>query len=57
MLIDIGTNGEMVLAAGDHFLVSSVAAGPAFEGGNNPAVCPVCRELSAVQFYLVKIIW
>ena len=50
MLIDIGTNGEMVLAAGDHFLVSSVAAGPAFEGGNISCGMPgvpgaVCRAV------------
>lgn len=34
ILLDIGTNGEMVLAAGDRYLAASVAAGPAFEGGN-----------------------
>ena len=50
MLIDIGTDGEMVLAAGDHFLVSSVAAGPAFEGGNISCGMPgvpgaVCRAV------------
>lgn len=50
MLIDIGTNGEMVLTAGDHFLVSSVAAGPAFEGGNISCGMPgvpgaVCRAV------------
>lgn len=50
MLIDIGTNGEMVLAAGDHFLVSSVAVGPAFEGGNISCGMPgvpgaVCRAV------------
>ena len=50
MLIDIGTNGEMVLAAGDHVLVSSVAAGPAFEGGNISCGMPgvpgaVCRAV------------
>ena len=50
LMIDIGTNGEMVLAAGDHFLVSSVAAGPAFEGGNISCGMPgvpgaVCRAV------------
>jgi len=30
--IDIGTNGEMVLARGGEMLVTSTAAGPAFEG-------------------------
>lgn len=34
MLLDIGTNGEMVLGNKKHLLASSVAAGPAFEGGN-----------------------
>ena len=34
MLLDIGTNGEMALFAGDRHFVTSVAAGPAFEGGN-----------------------
>lgn len=34
LLIDLGTNGEMALGSGEHMLVTSVAAGPAFEGGN-----------------------
>jgi len=32
MLIDIGTNGELVLAGRGRMLVASAAAGPAFEG-------------------------
>ena len=32
LLVDIGTNGEMALAAGDRLLCCSTAAGPAFEG-------------------------
>jgi uncharacterized 2Fe-2S/4Fe-4S cluster protein (DUF4445 family) len=32
--IDVGTNGEMALFTGDQWWVTSVAAGPAFEGGN-----------------------
>jgi len=32
MLIDLGTNGEVVLKAGDLMLASSTAAGPAIEG-------------------------
>lgn len=32
MLIDIGTNGEIVLAAGGRLWAASTAAGPAFEG-------------------------
>lgn len=34
MLIDLGTNGEMALGNQDALLVTSTAAGPAFEGGN-----------------------
>lgn len=32
LLIDVGTNGEIVLASGDHVLAAAAAAGPAFEG-------------------------
>ncbi len=32
LLVDIGTNGEIVLAAGGKLLAASTAAGPAFEG-------------------------
>lgn len=34
LLIDLGTNGEMALGNRDKILVTSTAAGPAFEGGN-----------------------
>ncbi|MHB8130563.1 MAG: ASKHA domain-containing protein [Mobilitalea sp.] len=34
LLIDLGTNGEMALGNKEHILVTSTAAGPAFEGGN-----------------------
>lgn len=34
LLLDIGTNGEMVLGNKNGFLVTSAAAGPVFEGGN-----------------------
>jgi len=33
LAIDIGTNGELVLASGGRLLTCSTAAGPAFEGG------------------------
>lgn len=33
-LIDLGTNGEMAVGCRDKLLVTSTAAGPAFEGGN-----------------------
>ena len=34
LLIDLGTNGEMALFCGDKVLVTSTAAGPAFEAAN-----------------------
>ncbi len=34
LLIDLGTNGEIALGNQDKILVTSTAAGPAFEGGN-----------------------
>ncbi|HIT90364.1 MAG TPA: DUF4445 domain-containing protein [Candidatus Merdenecus merdavium] len=34
LFVDLGTNGEMALGKQDHILVTSAAAGPAFEGGN-----------------------
>ncbi len=33
-LIDLGTNGEIVLGNRDHIICASTAAGPAFEGAN-----------------------
>ena len=32
LLLDVGTNGEIVLGFGDHFYCCAAAAGPAFEG-------------------------
>ena len=34
VLIDLGTNGEMVIGNKERILAASTAAGPAFEGGN-----------------------
>lgn len=34
LLIDLGTNGEMAIGNKEKLLVTSAAAGPAFEGGN-----------------------
>lgn len=34
LLLDLGTNGEMALGNRERIFVTSVAAGPAFEGGN-----------------------
>lgn len=53
LLIDLGTNGEMVLGNRDRMLACATAAGPAFEGGANVAVwgsdmisalAALCRE-------------
>ncbi len=33
LIVDIGTNGEVMLWSGERLLVTSCAAGPAFEGG------------------------
>ncbi len=38
LLIDLGTNGEMVLGNRDKMLACATAAGPAFEGGVNRGV-------------------
>lgn len=34
LLLDLGTNGEMAIGNKDKIMVTSTAAGPAFEGGN-----------------------
>lgn len=34
LLVDLGTNGEMAIGNREHIMVTSTAAGPAFEGGN-----------------------
>ena len=34
VLVDLGTNGEMAVGCADRIMVTSTAAGPAFEGGN-----------------------
>ncbi|MCF0121117.1 MAG: DUF4445 domain-containing protein [Oscillospiraceae bacterium] len=33
-MIDFGTNGEIIVSSGEKIMCASVAAGPAFEGGN-----------------------
>lgn len=38
LLIDLGTNGEMVLTDGNRLFVTATAAGPAFEGGTKETV-------------------
>lgn len=50
LFIDLGTNGEMVLSAGERLFCASVAAGPAFEGSRIPgsdvlaAVCEMQKK-------------
>lgn len=39
LLLDLGTNGEMVLWNGREFFATSAAAGPALEGGNISCGC------------------
>lgn len=39
MLLDFGTNGEMVLWTGEQLFATAAAAGPAFEGGNITCGC------------------
>jgi uncharacterized 2Fe-2S/4Fe-4S cluster protein (DUF4445 family) len=46
-LLDIGTNGEMVLAHAGELWATSTAAGPAFEGVN--IACGMRAELGAVD--------
>ncbi len=47
LFIDIGTNGEMVLADGDRFYSCSCAAGPALEGMN--ISCGVRAQSGAIE--------
>ena len=51
MLIDIGTNGEMVIGDGERLLCTSVAAGPAFEGGGiRNGVGSIAGAISAYEY-------
>lgn len=58
LFMDIGTNGELVLADGDRYMATSVAAGPAFEGGRLScgvggvagAICRVSIRTPNVQY-------
>ena len=61
MLIDLGTNGEMAIGNKDRILVTSTAAGPAFEGGNITcgvgsvagAICNVTVEREEVKYHTI----
>lgn len=58
LLIDLGTNGEMALGNRERILVTSTAAGPAFEGGNISrgmgsvagAICSVMIDGNEVKY-------
>lgn len=52
LLIDIGTNGEMVLGNGERRIACSTAAGPAFEGAN--ISCGMRGGPGAVDHVFVK---
>ena len=61
LLIDIGTNGEMVLGCGDRRIACSTAAGPAFEGakiscgmrGAEGAVDHVWLEEGEIKYHVI----
>lgn len=61
LLIDIGTNGEMVLGNKDGYTVCSTAAGPAFEGakiscgmrGSDGAIDHVYIENGEISFHVI----
>jgi len=49
LCLDMGTNGEMTLTAGDTIWATSAAAGPAFEGGNlNCGMAALTGAISSV---------
>ena len=51
LLIDVGTNGEMALGCGDHFICCSTAAGPAFEGAQiSCGMTAASGAISAVEW-------
>lgn len=50
LLIDLGTNAEMVLGNKEKIVVTSAAAGPAFEGGNiTQGTASIPRAISQVK--------
>lgn len=51
LFIDLGTNGEMAIGNKESILVTSTAAGPAFEGGNiSCGVGGITGAIHSVQF-------
>lgn len=51
LFVDIGTNGEMVLAGSGKLVAASTAAGPAFEGMN--IACGMRASLGAVEHFAI----
>ena len=47
LYLDLGTNGEMALWSGEQWFATSVAAGPAFEGGN--LACGMAALAGAIE--------
>lgn len=62
LLVDLGTNGEMALGNAEKIIVTSTAAGPAFEGGNISwgmgsvagAICSVKLENGEAQVQTIR---
>ncbi len=52
LFLDMGTNGEMALLAGDTIWATSAAAGPAFEGGN--LACGMAALPGAISSVSIK---
>lgn len=56
LLVDVGTNGELALGNCEKILVTSAAAGPAFEGGNiSCGMAAVPGAVSRVHIHMGKI--
>ncbi|HEY6007075.1 MAG TPA: ASKHA domain-containing protein, partial [Geobacteraceae bacterium] len=47
LYLDLGTNGEIALAAGERIYATAAAAGPAFEGGN--LTCGMAAQEGAIS--------
>lgn len=52
ILVDLGTNGEMIIGNKDRILAASTAAGPAFEGGN--ISCGVAGVPGAIDTVVIE---
>lgn len=52
MLVDLGTNGEIVLGCSEYLLACSTSAGPAFEGAS--VSCGMCASSGAIEKVNIK---